>query len=300
MNDYRVFGLKVRSEIPLPELIGDDAAGEPDICIVRGTVGASPALGDLQVNGGAATLLIPEVAQYRIEHGCRITVDAAAGAPEANVRLYLLGSAFGALLHQRRLLLLHANGVEVDGRAIAFSGESGAGKSTLAAWFHDHGYRVLADDVCAVDMASGEQPLVRPGIARLRLWREVLTHTGREPGDYQQSFVGDATLDKFDVPLRNVVKSTSAFPLAAICLLERGDSPHVERIGGVAAVEAVYANTYRGRFITKVGSSSEHWSAVVKLAQHVPVLRVTRRWGLDAYDAEARALLDRVDESLRT
>ena len=70
--------------------------------------------------------------------------------PDANIRLYLLGSAMGVLLHQRGLLPLHANAVEIDGKAFAFMGASGSGKSTLAAWFHDHGYRIIADDVCAV------------------------------------------------------------------------------------------------------------------------------------------------------
>ena len=43
----------------------------------------------------------------------------APGASSRNVRVFLLGSAFGALLHQRGLLPLHANAVEVDGRAVA-------------------------------------------------------------------------------------------------------------------------------------------------------------------------------------
>ena len=79
-----------------------------------------------------------------------IVAEPRQGVPDSNVRLFLLGSAMGALLHQRGLLPLHTNAVEVGGRAFAFMGKSGAGKSTLAAWFHDRGFRIVADDVCVV------------------------------------------------------------------------------------------------------------------------------------------------------
>ena len=78
------------------------------------------------------------------------------------------------ILHQRSLLPLHANAMVVEGRAIGFMGHPGAGKSTLAAWFHDRGFDVLADDVCVVTPGPDGRPLAHPGIPRLRLWREAL------------------------------------------------------------------------------------------------------------------------------
>jgi hypothetical protein len=39
-HDYRAFGLRVRSWLPLPELIPDDSAGDPDARIVYGSVPA--------------------------------------------------------------------------------------------------------------------------------------------------------------------------------------------------------------------------------------------------------------------
>ncbi|MEG8053162.1 hypothetical protein QP185_07710 [Sphingomonas aerolata] len=53
---------------------------------------------------------------------------------------YLLGTALGALLHQRALLPLHCNAIVHDGKAFLFCGDSGAGKSTLAAVFEARGY----------------------------------------------------------------------------------------------------------------------------------------------------------------
>ena len=116
-------------------------------------------------------LLDSEAGRYAVRGGCEIFYDPAEGASARNVRLYLLGSAFGALLHQRGILPLHANAVALDGQVHAFLGHPGAGKATLAAAFHDRGYRLLSDDVCAVRLDAQDRPWVEPGMPRLRLWR---------------------------------------------------------------------------------------------------------------------------------
>ena len=198
--DYRVFGLKIRSELPLPELFSAGDAAAPDILIRSGSV---PAAGEpgLKAEGDSLVLTIQDVARYRVNGGREIIVDAEPGVPEGNLRLFLLGSAFGALLHQRQLLPLHANAVEVEGKAVAFMGESGAGKSTLAAWFHDRGHRVVADDVCVVRFDEQGRALAQPGLPRLRLWDEAMEATGRNAADFARSYSGDETFNKFDVPI---------------------------------------------------------------------------------------------------
>ena len=152
IHDYTVFGLKVRSELALPELAPDRTETPADVVIARGKIpGLKSAEAGLHVAGDALVLVVPEVARYAIRGGSSIVVEPeTADVPETNVRLFLLGSAFGALLHQRGLLPLHANAVEIDGSAVAFMGASGSGKSTLAMWLCDQGFRILADDVCVV------------------------------------------------------------------------------------------------------------------------------------------------------
>ncbi len=55
----------------------------------------------------------------------------------------------------RRHLLLHAAGVERDGRAIILTGESGAGKSTLAALLAARGWRLMGDEFALVAPETG-------------------------------------------------------------------------------------------------------------------------------------------------
>lgn len=295
--DYSIFGLHVRSELPLPELLGADSTTRPHVTVRIGKVPDAGPLGPgLHVTHGGLLLVIDGVARYFVKDGSQIVVDPQPNVPDANVRLFLLGSAMGALLHQRKLLPLHANAVEVGGRAFAFMGKSGAGKSTLAAWFHDSGFRIVADDVCVVSFDDGERPQVRPGISRLRLWREALDATGRDVAAYHRSFFGENAPDKYDVPLVSACSTDAPIPLAAVYLLERSDSFKIETLTGLAAVEAVFANTYRGAFVAKAGGSQDHWSASVQLVRNVPIFSAGRRWGLGKMTEQFAGLLRHAEQ----
>lgn len=292
-----MFGLRVRSELDLPELCPLDTAAEPDVTVKVGSVPApADARPGVHLQNGSLILVTPGVAIYSIEEGRAITVDPAPGVPKRNVRLYLLGSVFGLMLHQRGMLPLHANAVEVKGKAVLFMGKSGAGKSTLAAWFQDRGRRVITDDVCVIEFAEDGQPWVRTGVPRLRLWREVLTATGRDVADYERSFIGESAPDKYDVPF--VDRHDIRLPLGAIYLLERADSLGIKRITGLAALEAAFANTYRGSYVGKIGTSHAHWSAIVKLVRRTPMFRAERCWGLDELDDQSASLLSHAEEIL--
>jgi hypothetical protein len=289
--NYQLFGLRIHSEIPLPELFHAETGGAPDVTIRRGRLNGGPETRRVQADGEALLLTIPNVARYRVEAGAEIIVDAGKDVPERNVRLFLLGSAFGALLHQRGLLPLHANAVEIDGRAVAFMGASGAGKSTLAAWFHDRGFPILADDVCVLRFESNGEPVTQPGLPRLRLWEEVLKATGREASHFPRSYSGDESFNKYDVSARaNAAREPRA--LVAAFLLERGESFGVEPLNGVSAVQAVFDNTYRGRFLDHTRGHGEHWAKAVQLVRTVPIYRVTRAWDLDRLGEQCELILD--------
>lgn len=289
---WSLFGLTVRSELPLPfaTMRGDEGT-EPDVSVRFGTLSASTAR--MEACGpDALRFEAPGTGRFRISAGRDIVVDPAPGASERNLRIYLLGSAFGALLHQRGLLPLHANAIVVDGSAIAFMGPSGSGKSTLAVWFQDRGHVTLADDVCAVAMNSGA-PCVLPGVPRVRLWKDALERSGREPGRFEPSFDGR---DKFDVPSLHAVVAT---PLAAVYLLEEGDADlRIERLSPGKAIEALIANTYRGRCVRLLGASARHFSACVTLGETVPVHVVRRRKDIGSFEQTAQRLESHARERL--
>lgn len=292
-RDYSVFGLTVRSALPLPELSPARDCDEPDVHIDLGAVpeaeGAAAGLNPIQ---DGLLLVIAQVATYKVQDGHNITIDVQPGAPERNVRLFLLGSAFGALLHQRGLLPLHANAVEIDGKAVAFMGHSGAGKSTLAAWFHDNGYRILADDVCVVRFDDDGRAIACPGLRHVRLWLDAIRFTGRSEEDFMRSYVGpDEELEKFDVPLGEGQAVEEDVPLAAVYLLQQGDQLEIEPLQGIAAAQAVFENTYRGSFLSAASARQSHWESALRLVQTTKVFSAVREWSLDKLPVQCAAFL---------
>jgi len=290
-QEYWLYGLRIRSEVDLPELPLASPGAAPDVVISVGTVEAPGPGSDIQLLPDGAMFEVQGTARYSIHHGTAIVVDSAAGAPARNVRLFLLGSAMGMLIHQRRLLPLHANTIMVGGKAIVIMGHSGAGKSTLAALFHDLGSTVLGDDVCVVRV-DGDRPTASAGLPRLRLWKNALEATGRDHAFYPLSYTGEEGFDKFDVTLDQQPPPQGEVELAAIYDLEKGEKLTIKPLHGVEAAEAVIANTYRGDYVALVGNSRGHWEDCVRLVQRTPVLRLERPWDLSRSAQVAEKILE--------
>jgi hypothetical protein len=189
------------------------------------------------------------------------------------VRLFLLGSALGALFYQRGLLCLHASVVRNDDWAVALCGPGGAGKSTFAAWLCRHGYRFVGDDLCRFECAAASRALVHPSTPRLKLWRDALATMGCG----LEALVRDhRRAEKFhlvvqhDDPRRPV-------PLKAIYLLDWGGTS-ITRLRGLAALrQLVHGGSYRPDLIDRMGQTAAHWQRCRELAACVKIYRFRRR-----------------------
>jgi hypothetical protein len=290
---YSVFGLIFRSEFPFGKSFQQVQPTRPaDVEIRLGRIDLPAADCSGYSTTAAGTLLtVPKVGRFLVRSGNEILVDPEPTGSERNVRIFLLGSAIGALLHQRGLLPLHANAIDLGSRAVAFCGHSGAGKSTIAAWFHDRGYPILADDVCVIGFDEAGRAFAYPGIPRLRLWRDALEASGRDAGAYDRSF---DDMDKYDVPTE-IGSTQEPLPLAAIYLLRKageGGNAAIERLVGIDAVETLMSNTYRGGYLRTIGRTAEHLAACLRLVRAVPVFRAERLWGFEQFDEQARQLHD--------
>ena len=291
--DYALFGLNIRSELELGELAPSGFEGEPEVSIALQPLTDHDDPPGYSARPDGTLLHVPEVGRYLIRDGREILVSPAIEATERDLRLFLLGSAFGALLHQRGLMPLHANAIDLGGRAIAFCGASGVGKSTLAAWFNDRGHPVLSDDVCVIDFDGAGRAIARHGLRRLRLWKDALEATGRRISEFEPSFdrLREAR-DKYDVPIDGS-RDPAPIELAAVYLLDRpsdGGTSAIVPLLGVAAVDALVSNTYRGGLLPGIGGIGDHLMTCVRIAGQVPIFRVERDWGRQAFEAGTLAL----------
>jgi hypothetical protein len=300
---YTAFGLTIASEIELPELASGGPSGPADVEIRLGQV--APTLeGAIEIETGitakpGALLIDCESARYLVRNGSEITISPKPGRSERDIRAYLLGSAIGAICHQRGLLPLHANAVEMGGEAIAFAGPSGAGKSTLAAHFRSRGLKVLCDDVCAISFDAAGRPMAWPGIPRIKLWSDALAAFGREAGDLERVFDRE---DKFSLPFPHDPLH-SALPLSRIFILVRagdGEAPCIRPLSGAQAFNAVFGNVYRQEYAAPLGQAKTLFANVVSLLGRTQVYAAERTWGFEVFEAEAETLERQLSLPLET
>ena len=172
MHSYLLAGLTISSEFPLPELLSHSPGGSsPDVKIRYGPIpdslpGAILSMSTAQITPDAVLIEISDVGRFYVREGKEIRVQPDPKVKPEDLRLFLLGSAFGAVYFQRGDFPLHASVVLMDGGAVAFSGDPGAGKSTLAAWLNGQGYPLLCDDVCVIRFTDDERPMAYPAFPR--------------------------------------------------------------------------------------------------------------------------------------
>lgn len=290
---YTGYGLRVDSELALPdlgsELSGPAATGPADVVIRCGPVAApGPDAAVLPLgmwaDGDRIGLDVPDVGRYCATAGREITVDPLPGVADDVVRLFLLGTAFGALMIQRGHLVLHGNAFRVGDACAVVLGHSGAGKSTLAAEMHRRGHDVLSDDVVPIDDAGR----ALPGWPRLKLWQDALDRIGLHDHDLRP--VRDA-YDKYHLPLDDR-PPLPPLPVRWLYVLDRHDGPlQVTPINGAAVFTTLHEHSYRNELL--VGEHRRtHLARSAALAATTRLARVDRPRGIDSVVASADAILD--------
>lgn len=273
---YRAFGLTLRSDLALPELVAAPDDLPADVTVNR--VGALTPVPDMprltpQVAVDAHTFRFaaPEAAVFEARDGDRVEVCPTTPSDPAAVRAHLLGSVMGALLHQRGLLPLHASVVAIGDRAVAFTGKSGAGKSTFALDLQQRGHSIIGDDLCAIRLDGG-RPVTSTGVTRLKLWAPSLRAAGHDTEGLEPIA---ARHDKYHWPASGAVKDVT-LPLAAIVTLAWADKVSMARLSGADAVGALVSNTFRGVLVEPMGIAAAHLLRCAAVARAVPVMRLSR------------------------
>jgi hypothetical protein len=273
-SGYTAYGLPILSGLPLPELWPRDMRGAAEVRIRAGEVASElsgcTARSELfEVSPSRLLLRLDGVARYLVTGGDQIVIDPAPDADADSVRLFLLGSVFGALLHQRRLLPLHASAIETPKGVVLFAGLSGTGKSSLAAAFYQRGYRVVADEICALDGT-----FVRSAAPRLLLWPDTLEELGLWSDAVRQV---RPNLKKYHVPLGGQALGDS-LPVHAIYILNITNGPdlRISRLAAIEKLQAVIQYTFRRQFLWGMESGTGYMDRAVGAVRNILISRLTR------------------------
>jgi hypothetical protein len=277
---YYIAGLTVSSEIVLPGLnAAAPDRGTPDVTIRGRSIPAAFANATAsgptwQIAGQQFLLCIPRVARFLLTAGNEIAFEAEPGADAGDIPTFILGTAFGILLHQREQIVLHASAVRVNDKAVLFCGPSGAGKSTLAAALSRRGYPLITDDFCAITVAEAETPMVHPDGRQLKLWAQAIEKLDLEESRGERV---RSKLEKFYVDPGDT--DVEALPLGAIYALREARPPLVpgiERPNAANAALLLRRNAYRPRLVTRLGQKALYFHAAATIANNAGIFRLTR------------------------
>jgi len=271
---YKIYGLTVESVIELPDLIAIPS-GTPDVQINIGMVPESlsnPIDTGIfyQATKNDFLFRFDKVGAYRIQDGNKITVQVIGEIED--VRLFLLGSAFGALLHQKGILAIHGSAISTPKGAIIFSGSSSVGKSSLVASLVKRGFNFIADDIAAIHKHT-DGFKVHPGIPHIKLWKDVVKDLNIKNNlpkvrDSMEKYKNPIGNEFFKIPI-NINK---------IIILSVKNSPGyvIREIKGAEKFEILDRNTYRNHYIKGLQTSQIHFEHISYLASSTPIFQVQR------------------------
>lgn len=279
LHRHTAFGLTIESCLPLPELLPAAEGASADVEIhyddVPAELPGTLARGvRYQSAPGALRLQVDGVAKYLVRSGRSIAIARDLAADDDDVRLFLLGSAFGALLHQRDDLVLHGSAIAVGELSVGFLGVSGSGKSTLAAAFRKRGYPVLTDDLCVVRPASDGRMMVYPGFPQTKLWLDSLEQLDVLAEDLRRI---RNKIEKRAVPLgRDFATVPSAAKKLYLLRPSNKDELKLTAVQGPEKFAVIKNYTYRFGFLAGIDDKTGHFQQALRLAQQVPLAIVSR------------------------
>ena len=277
---YRISGLSVASDLHLPG-VEHTAFPPPAAVTIRADhvptsldAAAADRGPSWEIAGDRFLLRIPGLARFLMTAGREIAYETEHGIPAAELAIFVAGTVFGILLHQRDHIALHASAVLVGGKAVLFCGPSGAGKSTLAAALGKTGYPLITDDVCAISHETGKGAAIHPDGRQLKLWAQAIVQLDLAAAR------GDAVrnrLEKYYVAPEQA--ATGPVPIGALYVLHEAranDLPGIAKPNLVDAALIFRRNAYRPALVGRMGQKASYFQAAASVAASAGIFRLTR------------------------
>lgn len=296
---YSVFGLLLRSNLPIPELVSVEASNsepavnihmnesprresslEPKTLIYTSEYTdptGQPALRIWKtLDGQFLHLAYFDGTEFWMDRkGTELWAQWPDNLTIEDTATYLLGPVLGLLLRLRGVTCLHASAISVGDRAIAFIGSEGAGKSTTAAMFAQNGCPVISDDVVAISERQGSY-YVFPAYPYLSLWPDSVTMV-YGPQKELPSFSANWDKRLLSLSANNLKFEDKQLQLGALFILgERNslpDSPRVEPMIPREGLLSLLANSYATNLLDKDMRAVE-FEFLGRMLQSVPVQRL--------------------------
>ncbi len=305
-GQYEIHGLHVQSDIALD---GDGLTGNQIDTWVRqgstdeavGASGVSTIVAEFVTADRRWWTAIETDNGYllRFHDTCDVLIDSQLtsltyqGAPGIGpdvVPLLIAGTGLSLMLGLRGSLVLHASGVQIGDRCVAFAGLPGMGKSTLAGLLCAAGGRLVSDDALRVE-TNGVARCFR-GTSKVRLRR-----TAESVVDlFLDAKPGTSPDDRLTLQL---TPSENECPLSALVIpnpSKQGTRIVAQRVDPVEAVFRLSPLLRIAKW-RRPDLISQHFLQLGDLVQLIPVFVLTVPW-VTPFTAELAAALSNSVEEL--
>lgn len=280
MFAYRVYGMRVRSDLELPELSPgpSDSSFDVDITVRNDGTPKRVHESEFSFSPERQVFAYPGLGTFVITGLSQISIDPEPGVSPAILAFPLLGPVMALLLHLRGRFVLHASAIELGGVGIAFMGDKGAGKSTTAATvLRQPKTTLLSDDLVAFD----DDGRILPGFPQLKLASDALAEFKGVDATLRPAPVEDFPKHQLrlagDAPER-------ATTVGALYEIHRGTDMRVETLTPSEALKTLYRFSYIGRFASRPFGNGEQRRLLQQVGQIVNQVGVKRLYVPDTLE----------------
>lgn len=292
---YNAYGLRIQSDLPLPQLLVSDYNLDKGSAI----------LGDVfihlqldyslhtdppgkenaywKISRESAALIIRGLGTFHIRQGREITIQPSEYFDEQMIQAVIINAVMAIVLFQRKTLVFHASCVKINDAAIAFLGTSGAGKSLIAGALVARGHYLITEDVAPVDLL-GVQPSIYPGYPMIKMKPQDSAILGLSD---QCNKLLHAKEERCQCFVRDSFTALQC-PLRYIFVLAINERRKIQRLTSKESFMELISHSPPA--IWNLLPDQLHFSNIGKLIEKVPVFRVTREKCLEALPEHAHMI----------
>ena len=280
INNYYVYGLNIKSEIEIDEFQKRDIILEDKIVNIKNGIMSNEIKDDIlkgihiKLSKDKIWFHIDNIATYCITNGNNIEIEVCGNADMQLMKVYVMCSCLGFIMLQRDMVAIHGGVIEMDNKAVIFTGDRGAGKSTLTTALRERGYKFISDDVASIKI--DKVPFVMPGFPYQKLCESAMNNFGYDKEDYT-SFMSDKEV-KYIVPAKDQFVYEEK-ELTAIVKLTVGDVDEVtiEELTGSEKLNNIIENIYRGEYLKYLGGMNpQYFKKCIDIAKNIRFFKITR------------------------
>ena len=229
--------------------------------------------GFFRLNQNEFSMDVENVGWFYASGGNYISMVLNPAATQASIELYLNGSTYGAILHQRKIMPIHGSCFIYNNKGIMLCGESGAGKSSLTASFCHNGSTFLTDDVTPILFSEGLS-FILPLSDRIKLWEDSLNQLKLEKGDLAQIY---QDYQKFYLPVDSNI--SEPYPLHLVFIIEKYENGEIkfQELQGIERFTALRNEIYRWEYLQGMkASEASYLNDLITISNLVKVIKVFR------------------------